>query len=407
MLDEWQAALSLMRDRHQHGCYRGCVWAVNPAHHQGRVYILFCWYGRTGNNELKGIVMQQIFEYSIFGNMMFGYLTSLAMFIGGMAAVYFFKRYVLRRLKKWAVSTDTSIDDLLVSVVEKSFVPVFYFGVFYLALHTLTLTETFEQGLRTAAIMLLTVLVARAVISAINYGIRSHMKGAEESHAGEKQLQGIRGLVNFAIWMLALMFMLDNMGVKISAVVAGLGIGGIAVALAAQAVLGDLFSYFVIFFDKPFEIGDFITIDDKLGVVEHVGIKTTRIRALSGEVLVFSNTDLTNSRVHNYKKMERRRVLFKLGVIYQTSAEQLRAIPPMVKAIVDAQEGADFDRGHFASYGDSSLNFEFVFYVTGADYNKYMDIQQAINLEIFDGFAKQKIEFAYPTQTLFVSRIAG
>ena len=351
--------------------------------------------------------MQQIFDHVIFGNTILSYLTALAIFVGGMALVFVFKHYVLRRLKKWAASTDTTIDDLLVSVVQKTFVPVFYFAVLYLALHTLTLSEAFQQGLKTAAILLLTVLVARAVISAINYGIRSHMKGAEASHAGEKQLKGISGLVSFAIWMLALMFMLDNMGVKISAVVAGLGIGGIAVALAAQAVLGDLFSYFVIFFDKPFEIGDFITIDDKLGVVEHVGIKTTRIRALSGEVLVFSNTDLTNSRVHNYKKMERRRVLFKLGVIYQTSAEQLRAIPPMVKAIVEAQEDADFDRGHFASYGDSSLNFEFVYYVTGADYNKYMDIQQAINLDIFDGFAKQKIEFAYPTQTLFVNRVAG
>jgi len=350
--------------------------------------------------------MQYIFDHVIFGNTILSYLTALGMFTVGMAIVYVFKRYVLRRLKKWAAATDTTIDDLLVNIVHKMFVPVFYFAVFYLALHTLALSEAFQQGLKTAAILLLTVLVARAVVSAINYGIRSHMKGAAESHAGEKQLKGISGLVSFAIWMLALMFMLDNLGVKISAVVAGLGIGGIAVALAAQAVLGDLFSYFVIFFDKPFEIGDFITVDEKLGVVEHVGIKTTRIRALSGEILVFSNTDLTNSRVHNFKKMERRRAVFKLGVTYQTSAEKLRAIPPMVKAIVEAQQETTYDRGHFASYGDSSLNFEFVYYVTGADYAKYMDVQQAINLDIFESFAKQAIEFAYPTQTLFVNRLA-
>jgi small-conductance mechanosensitive channel len=185
--------------------------------------------------------------------------------------------------------------------------------------------------------------------------------------------------------------------------VAGLGIGGIAVALASQALLGDLFSYFVIFFDKPFEIGDFIIVGDKLGVVEYVGIKTTRIHALSGEQIVFSNTDLTNSRVHNFKKMEKRRVVFKLGVIYQTPAEKLKSIPRIVKDIIEEQQDVTFDRGHFQSFGDFSLNFEFVYYVAGADYNKYMDIQQAINFSINDIFAREKIEFAYPSQTLFVN----
>lgn len=348
--------------------------------------------------------MQEIFKYTFFGNTVPDYLSSLAILVVGMAVVCGFRRYVLRRLKEWAETTDTGIDDLLVSMVRKTFVPITYFGVLSLSLYTLDISQEFQQGWRAAAIVLLTVLLARTVIAAINFAIQSRMKDAIASSAGNKQLKGIRGLVNFAIWMVALVFLLDNMGVKISAVVAGLGIGGIAVALAAQAVLGDLFSYFVIFFDKPFEIGDFITVDDKLGVVEHVGIKTTRIRALSGEILVFSNTDLTNSRVHNFKKMERRRVLFRLGVIYQTSAAQLRAIPSMVKAIIAAQEDADFDRGHFASYGDSSLDFEFVYYVIGADYNKYMDIQQAINLAIFESFADAGVEFAYPTQTLFVSK---
>lgn len=166
-----------------------------------------------------------------------------------------------------------------------------------------------------------------------------------------------------------------------------------------------MFSYFVIFFDKPFEIGDFIVVGDKMGVVEYVGIKTTRIRALSGEQLVFSNTDLTNSRVHNFKKMERRRIVFKLGVIYQTPAEKLKAIPQMVKDIIVKQTDAEFDRGHFASFGDFSLDFEFVYYVSGADYAKCMDIQQAINLSIFEIFEREKIEFAYPSQTLFVNKV--
>ena len=204
---------------------------------------------------------------------------------------------------------------------------------------------------------------------------------------------------------MGLVFLLDNLGFKVSAVITGLGIGGIAVALAAQTILGDLFAYFVIFFDRPFEIGDFIIVGDKLGSVEYIGLKTTRVRSLSGEQLVFSNKDLTDSRIHNYKKMERRRVVFQLGVIYQTTLEQVKEIPAIVKQIIENQKDTAFDRGHFAKYGDFSLNFEFVYYVVGSDYNKYMDIQQAINLEIYKVFEEKGIEFAYPTQTLFMSML--
>jgi small-conductance mechanosensitive channel len=349
--------------------------------------------------------MQEIFDHSMFGNTILSYLTSLAIFIAAVAAIYVFKRYILKRLKKWASSTETAIDDILINAIDKSLVPILYFGAFYIALHTLVLSTEFKNGLRVAAIVLFTVLAVRAVTSAVTFGLRSYLKKTDNLERGEKQLKGIRSLINFAIWVIALVFLLDNLGVKISAVVAGLGIGGIAVALAAQAILGDLFSYFVIFFDKPFEVGDFIVIGDKMGAVELIGIKTTRIRAIGGELLVFSNTDLTNSRVHNYKRMERRRVVFKLGVIYQTPSEKLKAIPQIIKGIIESQNEATFDRGHFASYGDFSLDFEIVYYVTGADYAKYMDIQQAINLAIYEAFEREKIEFAYPSQTLFVSKI--
>lgn len=349
--------------------------------------------------------MQDLLDQSLFGNTILAYLTALAMFIVGTATVYLFKRHFVKRLKKWAETTDTTVDDLLINAIEKSLVPIFYFGILYISLHTLAISSKFEYGVKIAAIVLFTFLAVKAVTSAINYGLRSYLKKSDDLERGEKQLKGIRILINFTIWVIALVFLLDNLGVKISAVVAGLGIGGIAVALAAQAILGDLFSYFVIFFDKPFEIGDFIIVGDKMGAVEMIGIKTTRLRAIGGELLVFSNKDLTDSRVHNFKKMERRRVVFKLGVIYQTPSEKLKAIPQLVKGIIDSQVDATFDRAHFASYGDFSLNFEFVYYVIGADYAKYMDIQQAINLAIFETFEREEIEFAYPSQTLFVSKI--
>lgn len=348
--------------------------------------------------------MEEILNYSFLGNSTFNYLSALGIFIVGMIAVYVFKIYVLGRLKLWADTTATNVDNYLLGVIDKFLVPAIYVGVLYLALHTLNLSADFKSGLKTATIILMTILAVKTMTSSVSLGLASYLNKSVDAASSAKQLKGIKGLINFIIWMIALVFLLDNLGVKISAVVAGLGIGGIAVALAAQAVLGDLFSYFVIFFDKPFETGDFIVIGDKMGVVEHIGIKTTRIRAIGGEQLVFSNTDLTNSRVHNFKKMEQRRVVFKLGVTYQTPSEKLKIIPQIVKDTIEAQEGATFDRGHFASYGEFSLNFEFVYYVIGADYNKYMDIQQAINLSVFEAFERAQVEFAYPTQTLFISK---
>ncbi|MDI1298708.1 mechanosensitive ion channel family protein [Methylotenera sp.] len=348
--------------------------------------------------------MKEILHYSILGNTITNYLSAIAVLICGVAVIYVFKKYILSWLKKSADATATVIDDLLVSAIEKSLLPLIYFGIFYVAVQTLALSTGFKQVLEKIAIALVTLLVVRAVISIVNHIIQSYLDKNAESAGGDKQLKGILSLINFVIWAIALVFLLDNLGVKISAVVAGLGIGGIAVALAAQAVLGDLFSYFVIFFDKPFEVGDFIIIGDKMGVVEYIGVKTTRIRAIGGEQLILSNTDLTNSRVHNFKKMERRRVVFNLGVTYQTSAVKLRSIPKMVKETIEKLDDTIFDRGHFASYGDFSLNFEFVYYVTCADYNKYMDAQQNINLAIYEMFEKEGIEFAYPTQTIFISK---
>ncbi|MEE9594372.1 MAG: mechanosensitive ion channel family protein, partial [Candidatus Hydrothermarchaeales archaeon] len=217
-------------------------------------------------------------------------------------------------------------------------------------------------------------------------------------------LKAIRPVIKVFIWGFGVIFLLDNLGFEISTVVAGLGIGGIAVALAAQAVLGDLFSYFAIMIDRPFEIGDFIIVGDYLGTVEHVGIKTTRIRSLGGEQLVFSNTDLTNSRVRNYKRMEKRRVLFTMGVTYQTSHEKLKEIPTVIRDIIENISDTVFDRAHFSSYGDFSLVFEVAYYVASGDYKKYMDIQQEINLKIKEEFEKRGIEFAYPTQTVYLNK---
>jgi len=173
---------------------------------------------------------------------------------------------------------------------------------------------------------------------------------------------------------------------------------GSAVALAVQNILGDLFASFSIVLDRPFVMGDFIIVGEHLGTVEHIGLKTTRLRSLSGEQLVFSNTDLLGSRIRNYKRMAERRVVFSLGVLYQTSPEQLEKIPQMIRDIVEAQTPVRFDRAHFKEYGASSLNFEIVYYVLSSDYALYMDIQQRINYQLKSRLDANGIEFAYPTQ---------
>jgi len=202
---------------------------------------------------------------------------------------------------------------------------------------------------------------------------------------------------------MVLLLTLDNLGVDITALVAGLGIGGIAVALALQNVLGDLLASLSITLDQPFVIGDFLIVGDHMGSVEYVGIKTTRLRSLTGEQIVMSNADLLSSRVRNYGRMYERRIVFALGVAYETPREKLERIPPLLREIIEAQEGVRFDRAHFAKYGDFSLDFEIVYYVQSPEYGLYMDAQQAINFRIHEAFEDLGVQFAYPTQTLWIA----
>jgi len=181
---------------------------------------------------------------------------------------------------------------------------------------------------------------------------------------------------------------------------ASLGIGGIAVALAMQNILGDLFASLSIAIDKPFVIGDFIVLGEEMGTVEQVGLKTTRIRSLGGEQIILSNNDLLQSRIRNYKRLQERRAVFAIGVTYDTPADKLERIPELIRQAIEAQADARFDRAHFKSFGASSLDFEAVFYVLKPDYNVFMNVQQAINLQLVRSFAGQGIEFAFPTQTL-------
>jgi small-conductance mechanosensitive channel len=227
---------------------------------------------------------------------------------------------------------------------------------------------------------------------------------AEQNRAIANALQLIQLFARVVVWSIAFLLILNNLGFDVTALVAGLGIGGIAIALAVQNVLSDLFASLSIVLDKPFVLGDFIIVGDMLGTVEYVGLKTTRVRSLSGEQLVFANSDLLNSRIRNFKRMYHRRVVFSFGVTYQTPYEKAARIGGIVREIVEAQKLTRFDRAHFQQFGDFALVYEVVYHVLDPDFNVHMDIQEAINLELMRRFQAEGIEFAYPTQTLFLEK---
>ena len=349
-------------------------------------------------------MIEQILQTVFFKNRILDYIICLIIFLISIFVIHLFRRFILLRLKSWAETTATTLDDFLIGTVQKMLLPLFYFGAFYVSIHKLALNPAISKIIDILGLILLTIFIIRFLLAIIHYGLSTYWLKGKKDIAREHSLKGMLTVIKVVIWGLGIVFLLDNLGFKISTVIAGLGIGGIAIALAAQTILGDLFSYFALFFDRPFEIGDFIIVGDFLGTIEHIGIKTTRIRSLGGELIVFSNTDLTNSRVRNYKRMDKRRVVFKLGVTYQTTLEQLKMAPRIIADVIKNTKDTVFDRAHFFSYGDFSLIFEVVYYVLSRDYNKYMDIQQEINFAIKERFEKHGIEFAYPTQTLYISK---
>ncbi|MFH1726547.1 MAG: mechanosensitive ion channel domain-containing protein [Elusimicrobiota bacterium] len=346
-----------------------------------------------------------LLQLKFLGNTVQAYGTAALTFAGVLAGAYIAHRILVGRLRKLAAKTGGGFDDFLVNLLAKISSLDFAVIALYLATHPLQANPTFHKIIHVAFVIVLSWRAVTLAQELLGYVLRNATEkvGIEDAHASSA-LRNIQHLLNGVIWVGALLFVLDNLGVNITAAVAGLGIGGIAVAMAAQQILGDLFSSFVIFTDKPFKVGDFIIVGDMMGTVDYVGIKTTRIRSLGGEMLVFSNSDLTNSRIRNYKLMKERRVVFGFGVVYQTPYDKVRTIPDIVKDVVGGVKEARLDRVHFKAFGSSSLDFEVVYYVLSGDYNLYMDIQQTINLGLMKRFEEQKIEFAYPTQTLYLNK---
>lgn len=349
-----------------------------------------------------------ILDRVVLGNTLLHWLAAVTVLVAGFLLLWLAVHIAGRRLTALASRTENRVDDIVADVLSRTKLLFLVITSLFLAVQPLQLPG--HAGTVVRSLFIIALLVQTGIwlgVVATSALEQYRRRTAATNPAAATTISAMGFLSRMVIWAVVVLMVLDNLGIDVTALVAGLGIGGVAVALAVQNVLGDLFASLSIILDKPFVIGDFLVIGEYMGSVEHVGLKTTRVRSLSGEQLIFSNSDLLNSRIRNYGRMYERRVVFKVGVTYATPREMLRQIPALIRAAVEAQDNTRFDRSHFMNYGDYALQFETVYYVKSPDYNIYMDIQQAIYLAIHEAFEMRRIEFAYPTQTLFVSDRQG
>lgn len=335
---------------------------------------------------------------AFFGNSPEMWLYAIASGMVTFALIRLFLTAGIRHLGRVAARTSTRIDDVLLALVSRTH-PVACLAVaVYVGVRVLDLSERAD---RAVSRFLLVVLVVQCTIwahHAFSVWIRHLGRVRAEDGEGMTTIHALGFLGKMLLWVVSFLLILDNLGVNISALVTGLGIGGIAVALAVQNVLGDLLASLSIVIDKPFVVGDFIIVDNLMGTVERIGLKSTRVRSLSGEQIVVPNNDLLKSRVRNYKRMSERRVVLVLGVTFDTDADKLAEIPSLIRSLIQTQENVRFDRTHFRDIGEYSLNFEAVFFILSPDYNQYMDIQEKVNLALIREFRARGIDFAFPTR---------
>lgn len=349
--------------------------------------------------------LAQLLAGSLLGNAADRWGIAIGVLLASLLALRLLKTLLARRFRRWGERQDWDWARESLALIEDT---RFWFqGIVSVYFASLALTLPERTAAAIAAVAIAALLVQGALwANRLILGVTQHQvqQRVATDAASAMTISAVGFLARLALWTVAGLMLLANFGVDVTALIAGLGIGGVAVALAAQNVLSDLFASLSIVLDKPFVVGDFIIVGDCLGSVEHVGLKTTRLRSLSGEQLIFPNSDLLQSRIRNFKRMAERRVVFSLSVVYRTPHETLVAIPGILREIVTAQPDTRFDRAHFQKYGDSGLLFEVVYYVLTPEHSRYMDIQQQINLAIFRRWAELGIEFAYPTQTLFLAR---
>ena len=350
--------------------------------------------------------MGDFLSRSFLGNTALEWLIALVVAGVVWATVRIGVRVLLSRMKALAAKTETDVDDLITELLEKTKGLFVALVAFYAAGRSLELPAEVDALMTRLVVLGFLIQGALWANGIVNYVLGSWARRKFEGDPTITTAMGSVGfLIRLGVWATFGMLALDNLGIDVGPLVASLGIGGLALGLALQGTLSDLFASFSIVFDRPFAVGDYIQVGSLGGTVQHVGLKTTRVTALTGEQLVFSNSDLLGSRIQNFQRREERRCAFTLGVTYETSPEQLARVPALIREIIESQENTRFDRSFFMTFGDSALNIETVYYMQVPDFATYGATHHAINLEIFKRFAAEGIEFAYPTQTVHVQGV--
>lgn len=342
------------------------------------------------------------FDRTLYGNSVRAWLVAGAAFLVGLAVLLLARRLLTNRLGALAGRTATRIDDLGLELAART--RTYFLAALAVAIGSrfVVLPPRMADALDKAIALVILLQAALWGTAAIGFYVARHIErrrdAMDAANIWATRALGVAARV--VVWALVFVAVLDNLGFDVTALVTGLGVGGIAIALAVQTILGDALAAMSIVFDKPFVVGDFIVVDNFAGTVEQIGLKTTRIRSLSGEQVIFANGELLKSRLQNFKRLYERRNLFTIDVTYGTPNDVVASIPGILREIVEAQQLVRFDRSHFSAYTDSSLRFETVYYVLDPDYNKHMDIQQAIFLAVLERFRGGGIEFAFPTRTV-------
>ena len=349
------------------------------------------------------VSFDQIISYGLGVNASEDYALALGIFLMILVVLRLFGVYIIHILKGIAKRTKNNLDDLGVEFIRRIRWPFYFYLAIYSGTRVLALPDYTSKVLNYLLVFFIGYYAIVGLIKVIDYFAAKEIKRREKLK-GASMIRVLSTLAKGVVWIVAGLMILSNLGVQITPLVASLGIGGIAIALALQSVLADLFSAFAIYFDKPFQEGDFIIMGNDMGVIKHIGIKTTRIQTLQGQELVVSNSEMTGSRINNYKQMKKRRISFGFGVEYGTSTAKLKKINKIIENIFKKVKLADLDRVHFKKFGDSSLDYEVVYYLKSGDYTEYMDTQQEINLAIKEQFEKAKVEMAFPTRTIHIKK---
>ncbi len=361
-------------------------------------------YNKKFMNLQNFIEIYPILNLEILSNSTLAWIKAAIVFFAAYFLLKIFKAVVLSRLKKLADKTKNDFDDVIINGLAAIHWPFNFFLSAYAAQYALDVSDNVSRWMHYVLIITLTYYLIRVVQAAIDVFMDNFITPKQGDREGKEMIKLISTLIKVGLWGVAALLVLSNLGYNVNSLIAGLGISGVVVAFAVQKVASDLFSSLSIYFDRPFSPGDFVKIGEDMGTVKTIGLRTTRIASLQGEELIIPNSEIVSARVQNFGKMPRRRAPFSIGVTYNTPKDKLNKIPGIVEGIIKKQKNATFDRAHFKSFGDFSLNFEIVYYVESADYNEYMDIQQKINLAIVEAVEKEKIEMAFPTQTIHLEK---